>query len=371
MSPTHPRSSEAPLPGQDSAGRRSRLLLVFEDIVHRLSTRRADLIAAHPWVAVIERWGISVLSLTSGVVTLVIFRRGIGHFPLFIGYLLLLWLVGVVFAEARQARAARGPKVVWRAVDYTVQTLFHGLLLFLLPVYYASTTLTSGDVLFLALLAAGALLTAMDPWYQAVTRRAPRLEIVLFDLGLFASLNLAFPLIGIEPAAGLLASGAGSMLALLPVFRRPTDASWLAPGLRAGVCAVLVLALLWPLRGWIPPVPLRVTRATFARAVVELEPVQPVKSVSAAVVRDWGSLTVFTAVSAPAGLREPIFHVWSKNGTVLERIPLSPVQGGVRGGFRTYSRKAVLGEDPAGSWSVDVVTAHQQLIGRVRLTVTP
>lgn len=343
----------------------------FPDWFRHLSARRADLLAAHPWVTVLERWGISVLSLASGVVTLVIFRRGIEYFPLFIGYLLLLWLVGVVFAESRKARAEHGPKLVWRAVDYTVQTLFHGLILFLLPVYYASTTLSSTDTVFLALLVAAALLTTMDPWYQAVMRKAPRLEIVLFGLGLFASLNLAFPLIGVEPTWGLLASGAGSMLALFPVFRRSSDVSWRSPGLRAGLCAIVVLALLWPLRSWIPPVPLRLTRATFSRIVAGLEPVQPVKSVSAAEVRDWGGLAVFTAVSAPAGLREPIFHVWKKNDTVLERIPLSPVQGGVRGGFRTYSRKADLGGEPAGSWTVDVVTAHQQLIGRVRLTVTP
>ncbi len=347
------------------------MLATVQDWLGSLSARRADLLAAYPWIGVLERWGISVLSLASGVVTLVIFRRGIEYFPLFIGYLLLLWLVGVVFAEARQARAARGSKLVWRAVDYTVQTLFHGLLLFLLPVYYASTTLASRDAIFLALLGAAALLTTMDPWYQAVIQMAPRVEIALFGLALFASLNLASPLIGIEPTWGLLASGAGSMLALLPVFRRPTDASWLAPSLRAGPAAILVLALLWPLRGWIPPVPLRLTRATFARAVAELEPVQPVGSVSAAEVREWGSLAVFTAVSAPAGLREPIFHVWRRNGRVLERIQLSPIQGGVRGGFRTYSRKTFLGEDPTGTWTVDVVTAHQQLIGRVRLTVTP
>jgi hypothetical protein len=365
------RFSGSPRSEQASAGARSRVLVSLQDRFRRLRARRADLLAAHPWVVALEHWGISVLSLASGVVTLVIFRRGIEYFPLFIGYLLLLWLVGVVFAEARKERAARGPKLVWRAVDYTVQTLIHGLLLFLLPVYYASTTLPSKGTVFLTLLGAAALLTTMDPWYQAVTQWAPRLEIVLFGLGLFASLNLACPLIGVEPTWGLLASGAGSMLALLPVFRRPTDASWRSASLRAGLCAIVVLALLWPLRGWIPPVPLRLTRATFSRTVTGLEPVQSVRAVSAAEVRDWGSLAVFTAVSAPAGLREPIFHVWRKNGAVLDRIPLSPVQGGVHGGFRTYSRKADLGEGPAGSWTVDVVTAHQQLIGRVRLTVTP
>ena len=356
---------------QPAAGAQSRIPVTLQSRFRHLSARWADLLAAHPWVGVLQRWGISVLSLTSGALTLLIFRRGIEYFPLFIGYLLLLWLVGVVFAEARKARAARGPKLVWRAVDYTVQTLFHGLLLFLLPVYYASTTLTSRDAAFLALLAAAALLTTMDPWYQAVILRAPRFEIALFGLGLLASLNLAFPLVGIEPTWGLLGSGAGSMLALLPVFRRPADASWRSASWRAGLCAVVVLALLWPLRGWIPPVPLRLTRATFARDVNGLQPVQPVRSVTAAEVLDWGSLMVFTSVSAPAGLREPIFHVWRKGDTVLERIPLSPVQGGVPGGFRTYSRKADLGGDPAGSWTVDVVTAHQQLIGRVHLTVTP
>ena len=342
-----------------------------QDRIHEFTSLWADQIAAHPWLGVIAPWGISIASLASGVVTLAVFRRGIEYFPVFIGYLLLLWLGGVVFAEARKARAARGPTLVWRAVDYTVQTLFHGLLLFLLPLYYASTTLTSRNATFLGLLAAAALFTTIDPWYQAGLRRAPRLEIALFGLGLFASMNVACPLIGIEPTWGLLLSGAGSMLALLPVFRRPEEPSWGRAILRAGACALLVAAALWPLRSWIPPVPLRLTRATFAQSVAQLEPVQPVTSVTAADVRGWGALVTFTAVSAPAGLREPIFHVWRKNGTVLERIPLSPVRGGVPGGFRTYSRKADLGGDPTGSWIVDVVTAHHQLIGRVHLTVTP
>jgi hypothetical protein len=141
--------------------------------------------------------------------------------------------------------------------------------------------------------------------------------------------------------------------------------------LRAGVFVVIVVALLWPLRSWIPPVPLRLARATFAQTVTQLEPVQPVTTITAEEVRGWGALTAFTAVSAPAGLREPIFHVWRKNGTVLERILLSPVRGGVPGGFRTFSRKAEVGGDPTGAWTVDVVTAQHQLIGRVHLTVTP
>jgi len=212
--------------------------------------RWAALTARYPWLGWVEKWGISTGSLMLGVLTLLVFRRGIEYFPWFVGYLLLLWLAGVALAEVRQSLLARGRRAISLVVDYTVQTLFHGLLLFLLPIYYTS-------------------------------------------------------------------------------------------------------------------------RATFARAVIRLEPVQPVSSLPAEELRAWGGVAALTAVAAPAGLREPIYHVWRKEGAVVERIALSPVRGGLRTGFRTYSRKTDFGQDPAGSWTVDVLTAHDQLIGRIRLKVTP
>ena len=45
-----------------------------------------------------------------------------------------------------------------------------------------------------------------------------------------------------------------------------------------------------------------------------------------------------------------------------------PVQGGRPGGFRTCSRKTDFTPD-AGRWTVDVVTASGQLIGRLRFRV--
>jgi hypothetical protein len=310
-------------------------------------------------------------SLVLGVLTLVIFRRGIEYFPWFVGYLLLLWLAGVALAEVRQSLLARGRRAISLAVDYTVQTLFHGLLLFLLPIYYSSTTLTSANAWFLAALASAALITAIDPWYRAITLRFRWMEVLLVGFGLFASLNVAFPLIRVPSTWALLLSGLVSMLALAPIFRRGQDPSWGGALARAGLWGVAFALLLWPLRGWIPPVPLHLTRATFARTVIRLEPDQPVSTLSAGELRAWGGVTAFTAVSAPAGLREPIYHLWRQDGAVVERIALSPVRGGLRAGFRTYSRKTDLGQDPAGSWTVDVLTAHDQLIGRIRLEVTP
>jgi len=55
----------------------------------------------------------------------------------------------------------------------------------------------------------------------------------------------------------------------------------------------------------------------------------------------------------------------------FREFSLSPVQGGRREGFRTFSRKTAFPDDPVGRWTVDVVTASGQLIGRLRFRVVP
>ena len=103
-----------------------------------------------------------------------------------------------------------------------------------------------------------------------------------------------------------------------------------------------------------------------------LEPVDAIDgSISAATVAEWGELAAYTAVYAPGGLQQGIAHVWTRNGAVVARIPLSPVRGGRAEGFRTWSRRTDLRPPLAGRYRVDVVTASDQLIGRLRFTVTP
>jgi len=338
--------------------------------VDTVRDRWNELTARYAWLEWVERWGISIGSLVLGVLTLSVFRRGTEYFPWFIGYLLLFWLAGVAFAVVRQSLGAQGRRFMARALDYSVQTLFHGLLLFLLPIYYASTTLTSGNVWFLCVLAGAALITAIDPWYRAIVLGFHGIEVLLFGFGLFASLNVAFPLVGVPPAWALVSSGLASILALAPIFRRGLEASWSGAIARAGLWGVAFALLLWPLREWIPPVPLHLTRAMFAKSAVRLEPVQPVSTLSVDELRAWGGVVAYSAVAAPAGLREPIYHLWRRNGVVVEKIPLSPIKGGLRTGFRTYSRKSDFGKDPVGSWTVDVLTVTDQLLGRIRLKVT-
>ena len=74
---------------------------------------------------------------------------------------------------------------------------------------------------------------------------------------------------------------------------------------------------------------------------------------------------------APGGLRQDIAHVWRRNGVVIVRIPLAPVQGGRAEGFRTWSRRTDLRPPLAGRYTVDVVTSSGQLVGRLRFSITP
>ena len=320
----------------------------------------------------VETWGVSVGSLALGISTLFVFRRGLPHVGYIVGYLLLLWLIFAALTELRSALVARGRERVVGVGEYAIQTLDHGLLLFVLPAYYAATTLSSVNALFLAVVAGTAFLTAIDPWYRGLVGSRPWLVHAIMAFSLFAALNVALPLVGVKPIAALESSAVLAALGLAPAFRRDGAIAWRGALVRAVCFAVLAAGLAWYGRAFVPPAPLFVSRAVAARTVQNLEPVDPIRgSVPAATVAAWGEITAYTAVYAPTGLRQEIAHVWRKDGRVIARIRLSPVRGGGTGGFRTWSHRTGFKPPIAGRYRVDVVTASDQLIGRLRFTVTP
>jgi hypothetical protein len=327
-----------------------------------------------PVVGWLGGWPISIISLALGFAVLFIFRRGLPHVGWIVGYLLLLWLLFVLITELRAPLLERGRRLVLTAADYTIQTLYHNLLLFVLPGYYAATTFDSPNMVFPVLVAGGALVTAIDPVYRRVVHPRPWLNHALLGFSVFAALNVALPLVGVQPILALMGSALLSALALAPAFRRQVAFGWLRAHVHAVAAAVLALALVWAGRALVPPAPLFLARAVAARGVTELEPLEPVEGgvVAATTVLEWGQLAAYTAVYAPAGVRQPIAHVWWRDGERLARIALpTPVRGGRRQGFRTYSRYTDLKPPVAGRYRVDVVTASGQLIGRLRFTVTP
>ncbi len=321
-------------------------------------------------LAWVRRWGISVASFIGGCLTLFVFRRGLPNAGWIMGYLVITGFLFGVITQVRQPLLARGRRIIVTAADYTIQTFYHGLLLFALPAYYASATLTSVNVTFVLLLLALALLATFDPWYQAVVHPRPWFSYVFFLVSTFAALALALPLIGVPPHISLLASAWASVAALGPAIRRARQWPWRRALIVAGVLGVFAASAVHQLRLWVPPAPLTVARATLAWSLNGLEPGEPLVSpVTAADLRRFGGVFAYSAIYAPKSLRQVVVHVWRRDGEVRDVVRLSPVQGGRRQGFRTYSHKTGFPANPAGQWTVDIMTGSGQLIGRLGFTV--
>jgi hypothetical protein len=315
---------------------------------------------------------VSLASLSGGLATLFVFHRGLPHVGWIIGYALLAWLLVILLALFREAWQARGWQWPVRGAEYGVQTLLHGLLLFILPAYYASTTLTSLNALFLGLLVGLALLATIDPWFGTLVQPRAWARHAFFLTAVFAALNVALPLVRVPPFASLGISAAVAVLAITPLIRRGWAMPW-PRAFRVTLATALIAATLATLVRWaIPPAPLALAGAAIARGLADWEPIDRVVApITAAQLREWGGLVAYTAIYAPAGLSQPVEHVWRREGRAVSVIRLSPVLGGRREGFRTYSRKTAFPPDPAGHWSVDVVTTSGQLIGRLRFQVLP
>jgi len=324
-------------------------------------------------LAFLRRWGISIASLVGGLLTLFVFRRGLPHVGLIVGYLLLLWLLVAVLVQARDTLAAserRAHRLVLTATEYVVQTLYHGVLLFLLPAYWAATTLTSINVFFLLVLLALALLATFDPWYQAVVHPYPLAGYVFFLVSLFGALNLALPLIGVPPVAALGIAAWVAVVALTPAICRARAWPWKRGLVVTALIGMLATSAALAGRAAIPPAPLFLADARLGWNVGTIGLLELPSPIPAAALLQNG-LVAHTAIYAPAGLKQPVDHVWRREGRIINVIRLTPVEGGRREGYRTFSRKTSFPANPKGRWTVDVTTAAGQLIGRMRFRVAP
>ncbi len=82
------------------------------------------------------------------------------------------------------------------------------------------------------------------------------------------------------------------------------------------------------------------------------------------------ALVCATAIRAPLGVHERLYHVWRQDGVVRDRIPLE-IEGGREQGFRTWSRKRNFGQDPRGTWTCAVETILGQSLGERAIVIEP
>jgi hypothetical protein len=191
----------------------------------------------------------------------------------------------------------------------------------------------------------------------------PTLGAALQAFTTCVGLNVVLPILGVSNDQSLSLATLGTAAALpLTVWLSNT------PGKRlpATLAALLVPGALSlaTVRHSIPAAPLRLARAGIGTVMHgwELQDATQRFEVPPA------QLVCFTSIWAPRGLKDALYHVWTKNGRVVDRVALV-VRGGDANGFRTWSVKQHLGAQPAGVWTCTVETAAGQRLGHTRVEI--
>jgi Protein of unknown function (DUF2914). len=127
----------------------------------------------------------------------------------------------------------------------------------------------------------------------------------------------------------------------------------------------------WFARAWVPPSTLWMTEMAVTESFdnAQRTPGDSVDTVSVAQIKAQG-LYAYTAINAPRGLNERIYHAWRLNGQEVDRIALD-IKGGREAGYRAWTHKQNFPTDPSGNWQVQVLTEAGQVIGTLRFEVTP
>ncbi|MBE0488025.1 MAG: DUF2914 domain-containing protein [Halomonas sp.] len=350
MPPPTPRSDEQP-----DAPRLSQLQARIESLVERL----------RPW---------------SWLWPPVAFGAGLGSFFLverqqWLGALLALgmlaaWLLLLSESLIGRLLARRGyPTLPHAATLFIAQMIHQETLFFSLPFLLATTVWSSGQALFTLLLIGLAVFSIIDPLYYRVADRYRWLYLAFHAQCVFLVVLVTLPIMLQLTTGQSLKLALGAMLlfslpSLLHLTAQQRGRRWL---MMAALLPMLA-GLAWTGRIWVPPANLWLGSAALSPAFdVEARSPQGELRLTPEALAGSG-LYAYTAIRAPRGLREEVFHVWRQDGEEVDRIALA-IEGGREEGYRAWSHKQNFPDDSVGRWRIDVMTDSGQRIGVVRFRV--
>ena len=241
------------------------------------------------------------------------------------------------------------------------QSLVQLSLFFSAPFYVAASAWTLPQCAFFAVFAFAALAMIWDPLSMRVFVH-PWLGPFVMAFSSFAATNVALPMLGVAQRKATVFSAifVSVALPLYALARSAPRREWTA-SLVLGLATPLVLYL-GAIRA-VPPAPLRLVQGAIGSSVVNRELVGATSHFATSP----GQLVCWTALGAPLGLHDALFHEWRRDGELSARIELK-LQGGRKRGFRTWSRHKI-GSKMTGNYRCDVVTSLGQPLGSVHTTV--
>ncbi|BAP42324.1 DUF2914 domain-containing protein [Pseudomonas sp. LJDD11] len=330
-----------------------------------LVTRILDLMRRYPGI-------IAAGGFISGIVSFIMVDRqaGLASWIAVVMMLSWLWLM-VENSVVGLLHRKFGKEIPQGLLRYGTQLIHQESLFFVLPFFFITTTWNSGQALFTALLGAAGLISIVDPLYYRWLAPRRWLFLALHTLTLFAAMLTALPIILnlTTTESYKLALGTAIVLSIPSLASSFPIRTW-----RSGVMLVTVILAVgsagWLLRSWVPPATLWLTEVAVSTEFDNKSrtPGESIRQISAAQLRRDG-LYAYTAINAPRGLQERIYHVWRRNGEEVDRIALN-INGGRKEGYRAWTHKRNFPQDVAGRWQVRVLTEDGQMIGVLRFEVT-
>ncbi|WP_175652541.1 DUF5924 family protein [Pseudomonas sp. Marseille-P9899] len=322
---------------------------------------------------------IELIKRYPGVIALGGFISGIGSFILvdrqesLASWVAILMLVSWVWLMLENSFTQLFARLFKREIPqpllrYATQMIHQESLFFVLPFFFVTTTWNSGQLIFTGLLGAAGLVSIIDPLYYRWVAPRRWLFLALHTLTLFAAMLTALPIIlHLTTAESFKLALGVSMLLSFPSLA----SSFPINNARRAIALVLVTLSIggtgWLLRSWVPPATLWMTEVAISSQLQNRTPGDSLKQVSASQIRSAG-LYAYTAIKAPRGLNERIYHVWQFNGKEVDRIALD-INGGRKEGYRAWTHKQVFPANPVGRWQVRVLTEDGQVIGVLRFRV--
>jgi hypothetical protein len=313
-------------------------------------------------------WLHSLYALMLGIGVMWLGKRNFAYVRVAVIHLSFIWLSSLILP-----RLLNHPRLSQRwaprlqlVVNFFNKNFYQQMLFFVLPIYYASTTLGSLNFVFVMLVGLSALLSTLDLIYDRHLSVRRNLAAGFFTFNLFALINVMLPIlwsvsnIQTTRIGGVLAF-AGFLSLAYPTSRSIIRRLALVFGIGFIILGVVELG-----RAFIPPAPLRLVAAEFGTDFdrESLQMVSPLTKLNST-----GPLRLdgLTAIKAPLGLREKLQHRWYENGNPVCTSPFYNVVGGREEGFRLWTGCAFSHIPPHAELRLDIETEGGQLVGRAKL----
>lgn len=313
-------------------------------------------------------WLHSLYALILGVGVMWLGKRNFAYVRVAVFHISFIWLSSLLFPKLLNHRrlSPRWAPRLRLIVNFFNKNFYQQMLFFVLPIYYASTTLGSLNVVFVMLAGLSALLSTLDLIYDRHLSVKRGLAAAFFAFNLFALINVMLPILwSVSNTQTTRISGVLAFSGFLTLAYPAAETVIRRLALVLGI-GFLILGVVELGRPFIPPAPLRLAGVEFGTDF-ERESFQVMSPLTQ--LNSTGPLRLhgLTAIKAPLGLREKLQHRWYENGKLVCASPFYEMVGGREEGFRLWTSCAFSNIRPHTKVRLDLETEGGQLVGRAEL----